>query len=120
MLGAVLPQLALNGDEQVKAREVMLVALPITFILAFCAGMFGLFPGTKPILSILVRTFSDGQIGSAIARAERVKKNVFWILPLDKVFDVTNWEFRPGERVRCERGRLSNGQHGLIAVERID
>src|SRR5260221_11635754 len=88
MLGFFVAQLALNGEERREARELLVAAFPITFILGYCVGMLGLLPGTKRIVRILVRTSSHETIGVATARAERVNRHVFRILPADATSNV--------------------------------
>ena len=45
--------------------------------------------------------------------------NVFRLSPKSPPSDDEQWEFTPGETVRCERRALSGGVPVLVAVERV-
>jgi len=46
-------------------------------------------------------------------------KNVFQLAPKFPPSDDEEWEFAPGEKVRCERRAVSGGPPVLVAIERV-
>ena len=52
-------------------------------------------------------------------KAEHVGESTYRIASENSDPDIERWEFSTGEIVRCVPRILSDGKHGLVAVERV-